>query len=101
VRGLSKRPRALPGAPGLDRIAWPAELDSRTRNHLLHLYGSLALEVLAPAAADLSLLEPLVPGRPDLRAQDLYARTHEWARTDEDVFRRRTTAWLAASRVPV
>jgi glycerol-3-phosphate dehydrogenase len=100
VRGLSKRPRPLPGATGLDRIAWPDELDTRTRNHLLHLYGSLALEVLAPVAADPSLLEPLVPGRPDLRAQELYARTHEWARTDEDVFRRRTTAWLAASRVP-
>jgi glycerol-3-phosphate dehydrogenase len=100
VRGLSKRPRPLPGATGLDRIAWPDELDTRTRNHLLHLYGSLALEVLAPVAADPSLLEPLVPGRPDLRAQELYARTHEWARTDEDVLRRRTTAWLAASRVP-
>ena len=36
-----------------------------------------------------------VPGRPDLRAQELYAREHEWARTDEDVLRRRTTAWLA------
>ena len=101
VRGLSKRPRPLPGATGLDRIAWPDELDSRARNHLLHLYGSLALEVLSPAAGDPSLLEPLVPGRPDLRAQELYARTHEWARTDEDVFRRRTTAWLAASEVPV
>jgi glycerol-3-phosphate dehydrogenase len=101
VRGLSKRPRPLPGAAGLDRIAWPAELDTRTRNHLLHLYGSLAPEVLAPAAGDASLLEPLVPGRPDLRAQELYARTHEWAQTDDDVFRRRTTAWLAASGVPV
>jgi glycerol-3-phosphate dehydrogenase len=101
VRGLSKRPRPLPGATGLDRIAWPDELDARTRNHLLHLYGSLALEVLAPAVGDPSLLEPLVPGRPDLRAQELYARTHEWAQADEDVFRRRTTAWLAASRVPV
>jgi glycerol-3-phosphate dehydrogenase len=101
VHGLSKRPRPLPGANGLDRIAWPDGLDTRTRNHLLHFYGSLALEVLAPAAADPSLLEPLVPGRPDLRAQELYARTHEWARTDEDVFRRRTPAWLAASRVPV
>jgi glycerol-3-phosphate dehydrogenase len=101
VRGLSKRPRPLPGATGLDRIAWPHDLDTATRNHLLHLYGSLALEVLAPAAEDPSLLEPLVPGRPDLRAQELYARTHEWARTDEDVFRRRTTAWLAASGIPV
>jgi glycerol-3-phosphate dehydrogenase len=101
VRRLSQRARPLPGATGLDRIAWPVELDAATRAHLLHLYGSLALEVLAPAADDASLLEPLVPGRPDLRAQDVYARTHEWAVTDEDVLRRRTTAWLAASAARV
>jgi len=57
--------------------------------------------VLAPAGEDPSLLEPLVPGRPDLRAQELYARTQEWARTEEDVLRRRTTAWLAGSGVRV
>ena len=85
VRGLSARPRPLPGATGLDRISWPQELDRTTRNHLLHLYGSLAVDVLAPAADDPSLLEPLVPGRPDLRAQEVYARAHEWAMTDEDV----------------
>jgi glycerol-3-phosphate dehydrogenase len=96
VRGLSKRPRPLPGATGLERISWPVDLDTPTRNHLLHLYGSLAPEVLAPALDDPSLLEPLVPGRPDLRAEALYARTHEWARTDEDVLRRRTTAWVGA-----
>jgi glycerol-3-phosphate dehydrogenase len=101
VRGLSQRPRPLPGATGLERIAWPDGLDTPTRNHLLHLYGSLAPDVLAPALADPSLLEPLVAGRPDLRAQDAYARTHEWARTDEDVLRRRTTGWLAASGAPV
>jgi glycerol-3-phosphate dehydrogenase len=101
IRGLSKRPRPLPGAAGLDRIAWPHDLNTVTRNHLLHLYGSLALEVLAPSADDPTLLEPLVPGRPDLRAQELYARSHEWARSDEDVFRRRTTAWLAPLRMPV
>jgi glycerol-3-phosphate dehydrogenase len=101
VRGLSRRPRPLPGATGLDRIAWPVELDSATRAHLLHLYGSLAVEVLRPALEDPSLLEPIVAGRPDLRAQDIYARTHEWARSDEDVVRRRTTAWLAGSRAPV
>ncbi len=101
VRGLSKRARPLPGATGLERIAWPAEIDTKTRNHLLHLYGSLALEVLAPAAEDPGLLEPLVPGRPDLRVQELYARTREWARTDEDVLRRRTTGWLAESRATV
>jgi glycerol-3-phosphate dehydrogenase len=95
VRGLSGRPRPLPGAGGLDRIAWPDELDAATRSHLLHLYGSLAVDVLAPAMDDPSLLEPLVEGRPDVRAQDLYARSHEWALTDDDVVRRRTTAWLA------
>jgi glycerol-3-phosphate dehydrogenase len=101
VRGLSRRARQLPGATGLDRIAWPAELDTTTRIHLLHLYGSLAPEVLAPAAGDPSLLEPLVAGRPDLRAQEVYARTREWAQTDEDVLRRRTTGWLAASELHV
>ena len=101
ARGLSKRPRPLPGATGLERIGWQHDLDAPTRAHLLHLYGSLAPEVLAPATDDPSLLEPLVPGRPDLRAQELYARTREWARTDEDVLRRRTTAWLAGSRVAI
>jgi glycerol-3-phosphate dehydrogenase len=101
VRRLPRRPRPLPGAERLDRVAWPVELDSATRAHLLHLYGSLVTELLAPAIEDPSLLEPLVPGRPDLRAQALYARTHEWARSDDDVLRRRTTAWLAGSKIPV
>jgi glycerol-3-phosphate dehydrogenase len=30
-----------------------------------------------------------------VRAQELYARDKEWALRDEDVLRRRTTAWLA------
>jgi glycerol-3-phosphate dehydrogenase len=99
LRGLDRRPRPLPGAAGLDHVAFPADLPPETRSHLLHLYGSLTGEVLAPAAEDPSLLEPLVPGRPDLAAQALYARTHEWARTDEDVSRRRTTAWLGSASV--
>jgi glycerol-3-phosphate dehydrogenase len=95
VRNLDRRPRPLPGATGLDAISWPVELEAATRSHLLHLYGSLAAEVVAPVLDDPSLLEPIVPGRPDLRAQDRYAREHEWALTDEDVLRRRTTAWLS------
>src|SRR5437588_4479122 len=66
VRGLSHRLRPLPGASGLDHIDWPVELEPAVRAHLLPLYGSLAPEVLAPPADDPSLLEPLVPGRPDL-----------------------------------
>jgi len=94
VTNLDRRPRPLPGATGLDSVAWPEPLDAATRAHLLHLYGSLAAEVLEPARDDRSLLGPLVAGRPDIRAQELYARSHEWARTDEDVLRRRTTGWL-------
>jgi glycerol-3-phosphate dehydrogenase len=88
------RPRPLPGAAGLDRVPLPAELEPHTRSHLLHLYGSLAAEVLAPAADDPSLLEPLHPEGPDVAAQALYAGAHEWACTVEDVLRRRTTLAL-------
>jgi glycerol-3-phosphate dehydrogenase len=98
VRNLDRKPRPLPGARGLSMVDWPVELEPSTRSHLLHLYGSLAPEVLAPAVDEPSLLEPIVPGRPDLRAQDRYAREREWARTDEDVRRRRTTVWLAGEQ---
>ena len=40
------------------------------------------------ARDDPSLLEPILDGGPDIRAQELYARAFEWARTDEDVRRR-------------
>ncbi|HEY6962293.1 MAG TPA: FAD-dependent oxidoreductase [Gaiellaceae bacterium] len=95
VRNLDRRPRPLPGAVGLAKVEWPVELDAPTRSHLLHLYGALAPEVLRPALADPSLLERIDAARPDLRAQDVYARTHELAVTDADVIRRRTTVWLS------
>jgi glycerol-3-phosphate dehydrogenase len=57
----------------------------------VHLYGSLAADVLSLAADDPALLEPLHPDGPDIAAQALYASTDEWARTAEDVIRRRTT----------
>ena len=50
--------------------------------------------MLAPATDDPALLEPLAAGAPELAAQALYAATHEWARTPEDVLRRRTTLAL-------
>jgi glycerol-3-phosphate dehydrogenase len=97
VKNLDRKPRPLPGAIGLADVAWPLELDARTRSHLLHLYGSRAADVVRLALDDASLLEPLVPGRPDVRAQAAWAREHEFALRDEDVVRRRTTAWLAGS----
>jgi glycerol-3-phosphate dehydrogenase len=89
-------PRPLPGARGLDdagaRIArrFP-ELDPATRSHVLHLYGSLAEEMLAPALLEPSLLEPIHPDAPDVLAQIEYAQRHEWAVSAEDVVWRRTT----------
>ena len=49
-------------------------------------YGTAAEQVLA--AGD---LEPLDRGVPETDAEVLYAREHEWARTADDVLRRRTT----------
>ena len=60
----------------------------------MHLYGSLAEEVLDHAVADPDLLQPIHPEGPDLAVQAVYARDVEWARRAEDVLRRRTTLAL-------
>ena len=58
--------------------------------HLLDRYGSEIHDLLAPAAADPSLLQP-IPGAADyLQAEALYAVTHEGALHLEDVLARRT-----------
>lgn len=58
--------------------------------HLLNRYGSMIEEVLRLVAEDPSLGEPL-PGSDDyLRAEAVYAVTHEGARHLDDVLTRRT-----------
>jgi glycerol-3-phosphate dehydrogenase len=65
-------------------------------DHLLNRYGSAIHEVLALIAADRSLAEPL-PGVDDyLRAEAVYAVTHEGARHLDDVLARRTRASIEA-----
>ena len=93
LHGLDRRPWPLPGAAGVDETVLPQELDPDVRAHLLHLYGSLAPEVLRPAEDDPALLERLHPDGPDIGAQVRYAASHEWARTADDVLRRRTTCF--------
>jgi glycerol-3-phosphate dehydrogenase len=99
LRTLDRRPRPLPGAVGLApadarlTARFPA-LEPAARAHLLHLYGSLAEEVLAEAEARPELLERLHPEAPDLVAQAEYAWSREWATRPEDVTRRRTTLAL-------
>jgi glycerol-3-phosphate dehydrogenase len=91
VHRVDRRPWPLPGASGLESVAVPPELDPEVREHLLHLYGSLVPEVLAPARDDPRLLERISPNGPDIAAQVPYAATREWARSADDVLRRRTT----------
>jgi glycerol-3-phosphate dehydrogenase len=91
---IDRQPWPLPGAAGLDRVSLPVEVSPALRTHLLGLYGSLASEVLEPAVADPTLLEPLTPDAPDIAAQVIYAAEREWARNPEDILRRRTTLAL-------
>ena len=91
---IDRRPWPLPGAAGIGRTPLPVEVTPALRSHLGQLYGSLAAEVLAPALDDPGLLEPLSPDALDIAAQAVYAATSEWARTVEDVLRRRTTLAL-------
>jgi glycerol-3-phosphate dehydrogenase len=105
VRAPARAPVPLPGARGLGPTAaalarHPAGLDADVRAHLTHLYGSLALEVLAEARADPLLLERLHPGGPDVAAQVVYAARREWAVDAEDVLRRRTTLWARGLASP-
>jgi glycerol-3-phosphate dehydrogenase len=62
--------------------------------HLLHRYGSMISEVLELIAADSGLGRPLAGAEDYLRAEIVYAVTHEGARHLDDVLARRTHASL-------
>jgi glycerol-3-phosphate dehydrogenase len=96
---LDATPVPLPGAaPLAEAIARLArrfpDVEPSLRAHLAHLYGTLAEDVLAPAADDPELLQRLHPDAPDVAAQALYAGRDEWALGAEDFLRRRTTLAL-------
>jgi glycerol-3-phosphate dehydrogenase len=58
--------------------------------HLLHRYGSAAQEILALIAEDPALGAPLHAADDYLRAEIVYAASHEGARHLDDVLTRRT-----------
>jgi glycerol-3-phosphate dehydrogenase len=60
--------------------------------HLLHRYGSMLSEVLELIAADPGLGKPLAGADDYLRAEVVYAASHEGARHLDDVLARRTHA---------
>ena len=64
-------------------------LDEKRIEHLLGRYGSLISEVLAPAAEDASLLEPIPGAESYIWAEARYAVTHEGALHIDDIVSRR------------
>ena len=74
----------------IPRIAQKYKISERSVEHLLNRYGSLIDEVLEPAEKDSTLLELITQSLPYLRAEILYAVTHEGARSIDDVLARRT-----------
>jgi glycerol-3-phosphate dehydrogenase len=88
---------ALVGAEGIvalwnqrHDLARDAGLDVEQIERLLHRYGSLVLEVLALVRDNPTLRERLEGGEDHLRAEVVYAVTHEGARHLGDVLARRT-----------
>jgi len=75
---------------GRSLLARRSGLHEARIEHLLNRHGSLVHEVLALVEADPTLREPLA-GAPDyLRAEAVYAASHEGARHLDDILARRT-----------
>ena len=74
---------------------------SQRDHHLDGRYGSDSAEIAALIASDPSLSGPLVDGLPYLRAEAVYAVTHEMATSIDDVLSRRTRARLLNRRASV
>jgi glycerol-3-phosphate dehydrogenase len=74
---------------------------SQRDHHLDGRYGSDSAEIAALIANDPSLSGPLVDGLPYLRAEAVYAVTHEMATSIDDVLSRRTRARLLNRRASV
>jgi glycerol-3-phosphate dehydrogenase len=72
------------------RIAESAKLHVARVEHLLHRYGSLVDEILALTADRPDLGDPLDGADDYLRAEVVYAASHEGARHLDDVLTRRT-----------
>jgi glycerol-3-phosphate dehydrogenase len=66
-------------------------MDPLTARHLATHYGSLSFDIARLVYEDPALGELIHPDGPEIWAQVIYARDHEWAETADDVLRRRTT----------
>jgi len=83
--------------PAAGRLAEDYGVSHATVEHLLNRYGSLTEEVLGLTRDDPALARPLVQGHPYLRAEVVYAVTHEDALHVEDVLMRRTRLFIESA----
>jgi glycerol-3-phosphate dehydrogenase len=72
------------------RIAQDSGLDVETVTHLLNRHGSLISEILELISAQPKLAKKLDEALPYIKAEIVYAASHEGARTVDDVISRRT-----------
>jgi glycerol-3-phosphate dehydrogenase len=70
---------------------YASSLSIKTIYYLFSVYGAIAIEVLALTQKNPALREHISPDLPDIKAQIVYAVTHESAHTLVDILRRRTT----------
>lgn len=102
IQPVSRLPKKLP-LPGIsnpDAVAHRLLIDggtpgprmsADTARHLATHYGSLSFDIARLANENPALAERIHPDAPEIWAQAVYARDHEWAETADDVLRRRTT----------
>jgi glycerol-3-phosphate dehydrogenase len=82
---------------GAGRLAEDYRVPRAMVEHLLSRYGTLAGEVLDLIRADPGLAQPLATGHPYLRAEVVYAVTHENALHVEDVLMRRMRLFIESA----
>ena len=82
---------------GAGRLAEDYGVSRAVVEHLLGRYGTLATEVLDLIRAEPGLARPLADGYPYLRAEVVYAVTHEDALHVEDVLMRRMRLFIESA----
>lgn len=99
VQGLQLDSAALPGT---GTCARPSDIvEGATWRHLERLYGSDALRVAERGRHRPDLLSPIRPGGLDIWAQWEHALDSEWAVTEHDILRNRTTVALRGGATPL
>ena len=79
------------------QLAGIAAISEETIVHLLNRYGSLISEIFEIIEGDSNLAQPVSADLPYLKAEIVYAATHEGAQSVDDVLSRRTRIAFEAS----